>query len=340
MCDSIPSTSEFRQRRADSLSSTGPHSTASGYPSPSSAMSGPPGLRTAIASFIPLGTVSPMSTSPMASSVRSEVSVGPHARQSIEPRSARTPPGLGQSHTPISQFDTRDAQLSSIEEASSQESLDPRLPLGQTSPFDRHPRPTHIPHFLQKQHNSGTSSKSSGNSSRSSGSTAPSSIFSSVGVDEGRRTAFSLPPLASVATSSSRSEPASYTQHSSQSPFHASPGMKFESLQLPLPHNIAFGQRPLPRSEHEEKLANIFDLQDVPRERTSLKNMTLDQTLPTLSGPPQPRHPPHRPSLPALDNQSRGNSQENVLLPNANPLSVLAYAGRLVGHEIQRSPSK
>lgn len=279
-----------------------------------------------------------MSTSPLTTSTRGESSTGTQVRQLNESRSERTPPGSGHHLPPISQFDNREAQQLTTP-TPYQAPLDPRLSLGQNSLFDHHQRFTRIPPSLQQQNASGASSKSSMNSSLSSASTAPSSLFSSAVVDEGKRTALSLPPLAAVTAASPLGDSALYTLQSTQSPFQASSsiGMKFESLQLPLPHNIAFGQRPLPRSEHKEKLANIFDLQDLPRERASLKNMTLEQqhstsaTPTNLPGPAQPQHPPRRPALPTLDHSSRGNSQENILHPNADPLSVLAYAGRLVG---------
>lgn len=342
-----PNTLEFRQRRADSSSSIGPYSSTSRYPSPSSAMSGPPALRTTIASFIPLGTVSPTSTSPLIPTTRGEASAGPQGRQSTETCSQRTPPGSGQHLPPISQFDNRVApQLSTHTPHSIP--LDPRLAFGQTRPQDHHQHSTRISPFSQQQSVSGISSKSSVNSSWSTSSTTPSSLYSSGALDEGKRTALSLPSPAAVTAPSPSSDPASYTQQSSQSPFQASTstGMKFESLQLPLPHNIAFGQRPLPRSEHEEKLANIFDLQDIPRERNSLKHMTLQQqhsasATPTNSpGTPQSRRPSHMPTIPTLDHSPRGNSEEQIHHPNADPLSVLALAGRLVGRGSHRQPSQ
>lgn len=344
---SQPSTLEFRQRRADSLSSTGPCSSTSGYPSPSSAITGPPTHRTAIASLIPMGTVSPTSTSPSTPSSRREASPGSQGRHSTETSSERTPPGSSQHLPPISHFDNRELpQVNTC--APYQIPLDPKLLLGRTSPLDQYQHSKRMSPSFHQQSASDISSKSSMNSSRSSISTAPSSLYSSGIVDEGKRSTLSLPPPAAVATASSLSDSASYTHQSSQLPLQAtsSTGMKFESLQLPLPYNITFGQRPLRRSEHEEKLANIFDLQDIPRERHSLKHMTLEQQQPAsdtpinLPGHPQLRYPTHRPALPTLDQPSCGTSQESIHHSSADPLSVLAYAGRLVGRGYHRQPSQ
>lgn len=365
--DSLSGTKGSRCHRVNSLDSSGPCSTTSGFPSPSSVVSGPAAFRTAVAPFIPLGTASPTSTSSSTPSIHKEPSIGPPIRHSVDSYPEHTSPRSGQRLPPISQFDSRERGQSTTP-GPYQGTLGPRLSVERTSPLDQPRRSNRIPSAFKQSHASDTSSRSSMNSSLSGASTAPSSLFSSVVVDEGKRTALSLPPLAAVTAASSLSGSASYAtsgrqkvdpltthkapssaaEQSSQSPFQtsSSTGMKFESLQLPLPHNIAFGQRPLPRPEHEGKLANIFDLQDIPRERNSLKNMTLEQqrfasvTPPDLPGPPQPRHPPHRPALPTLDRSSRRNSQENVLQPNADPLSVLAYAGRLVGRNSHPPPSQ
>lgn len=120
--------------------------------------------------------------------------------------------------------------------------------------------------------------------------------------------------------------------------------MQFESLQLPLPYNISFGQRPLPRPENEGKLANICDIQDVNRERHSLRNLTLDQDHSGTPSPAnarsllEPQHPPHRPALPTLPSMLRDDPPDPALPPDADPLSVLAYAGRIVGGD-NRPPS-
>ena len=135
-------------------------------------------------------------------------------------------------------------------------------------------------------------------------------------------------------------------QQPPHSPFSptASTGMQFESLQLPLPYNISFGQRPLPRPENEGKLANICDIQDVNRERHSLRNLTLDQDHSGTPSPanarslPEPQHPPHRPALPTLPSMLRDDPPDPALPPDADPLSVLAYAGRIVGGD-NRPPS-
>lgn len=238
---------------------------------------------------------------------------------------------------------------------------DSRLARGRTSPVDQQRRSNRIPTLLQ--HNtSDSSSKSSIASTVSSASTAPSSLFSAGTVDEEKRATMSLPPLANITANTpggsyldsaakrnhpplTRRSAASFgPQRLADSPFNPSQttGMKFESLQLPLPYNISFGQSPQPRPQQEEKLANIFDLQDVPWERNSLRNLTLDHEVsptPTSSRSlPSPWRPTHQPSLPNFPSMSRDDSQDLPLRPDADPLSVLAYAGRLLGRE-HRLPS-
>ena len=133
-------------------------------------------------------------------------------------------------------------------------------------------------------------------------------------------------------------------QQSPSSPFAASSssGMPFDSLQLPLPYNIQFGRQPSRQPQYEAKLANIFDLQDIPRERRSLRNLALDKedSTATTNGRslPEPWHPPHQPNLLALPSMSRDETQEPPLRPDADPLSVLAYAGRMLGRENRPPP--
>ena len=184
-------------------------------------------------------------------------------------------------------------------------------------------------------------------------------------LDEPKRTGLSLPPLAAVTGNSysghparadtiaarqnadpfaGRTAPPTKGQQSSQSPSASiSKGMKFESLQLPLPYNISFGRKPLPRSEHRPKPANCYDPQDIPGERKSIKDLTLTQEQaaspsPVSSqGPPKAQHPPYFPNLPRLSPQSGDGMGDDGLEPNADPLSVLAHAGRIVGRESRRS---
>lgn len=362
---------DSRQPRFESRSSVGPNSSVrstSGLPSPSSITSGPPISRTGISSIVPLGTASPVPASPSTPSFRRESSTASsfqgsgHVRPSIESYSEQTTPlVLAQQPHRILTLDSKDSQTAhNFSQGLFNQTRSPR----RTSPLDPPRRSTRIPTLLH--HNtSDESSKSSNVSALSNASTAATSLFTPVMVDEEKKAAMSLPPLSMVTRQpasgnyfdSKRSHESyqlanpvasSYAQQqSSHSPFSpaSSTGMKFESLQLPLPYNISFGQRPLLRPKYEEKLANIYDIQDVNRERHSLRNLTLDQDH---SGPPtsakarslpEPQHPPHRPGLPILPSMSRDDPPDHALPSDADPLSVLAYAGRIVGREIHRPPS-
>ena len=57
-------------------------------------------------------------------------------------------------------------------------------------------------------------------------------------------------------------------------------------------------------------------------------------------GPPEPQEPSHKPTLPSLPTVLHDDGEENVLQPNADPLSVLAFAGRLVGRETTRQSAR
>lgn len=362
-CQEEPSSASIdpRERRFDSMSSVGPHSSASGVPSPASVTSVTPASRGGVSSIIPLGTASPVLTSPSTPSVRRLSSTWSSLHGTLQDRPSTDtyserggPSGTGQQNHRFFPNDKREKQTA--QGSASGPFSDPRPIRGRTSPLDQPYRFNRIPNLLE--HNtSDSSSKSSIGSTVSSTSTAPSSIFSAVTLDEERRSAVSLPPLAKITTNSvggassfdsaaqpnfppltSRTASSFAPQRGLDSPFNPSPsGMKFESLQLPLPYNIAFGQHPQPRPEQEGKLANIFDLQDIPRERNSLRNLTLDQekpVTPTSSrSPPSPRHPPHHSNLPTLPSIPRDDSQDPPLRPDADPLSVLAYAGRILGRE-------
>ena len=361
---------DSRQPRFESIGSVGPHSSArstSGLPSPSSITSGPPVSRVGIASIVPLGTASSIPESPSTPSIRRESSIASsfqstgQVRPSIESYSERTGPlVLAQQPHRILTLDHKDVQPAHSYYPGF---FDQRRSPRRTSPLDTPPRSTRIPTLLQ-QHTSEESFQSSIVSGLSNPSTAASSLFTPVTVDEEKKATMSLPPLSTVTRQSTSGKYYDSTrshdlhqaanrtastyahQQSPRSPFSptASTGMKFESLQLPLPYNISFGQRPLPRPEHEGKLANICEIQDVNRERHSLRNLTLDQDHSGTPTPenarflPEPQHPPHRPDLPTLPSMSRDDPPDPALPPDADPLSVLAYAGRIVGREYRPPP--
>ena len=345
-------------QRLTSSSSGGVYSTASGLSSPASTMSWPPAVRTGVPSVMAASGTSPTVSSPSIPSTlkfpsyASQSQIGVFGRQAAQRRMESISPEPGQH--------LRDDKETwpSMSHASLNGSRHARSSHSQTSSREFPRRSGGAPPSLL-YNTSDTSSKSSVASAWS----ANSSILISA-LDEPKRTGLPLPPLAAMTHSSytgslapvdpvatrqtieplaGRSALLKGAQHSSASSSDSLPkGMKFESLQLPLPHNISFGQRPLPRCEREVKLANIFDLQDIPGERKSFKDLSLQQQHATSprstssQGVPEPRHPLHVPHLSSLPAQPREELQDPGLHPNADPLSVLAYAGRLVGRENRR----
>ena len=359
--DSLSGSTDLARRRVGSVSSVGHHTVTSGLPSPPSITSGPPPRRGGPSSIFPLGNTSPMSTSP--TSARREfptsqyVHSSPLGQPSAEPQSERTAmtsAGSDQSYQRVLPVESKEART--LLGLSSGPFIEPKMSGMQSSPLGSPQRSTRTP--TQLQYCASDSSKSSKASPLSSGSTATSSLLPSASAFDGeKRSALSLPPLATLGPLSS-SKGSTHTKQAtrpglqplasrktssfapdqpSQPPFtsSSSTGRKFESLQLPLPYNVSFGQRPLPRSDSCGKLANIFDLQDMSRERSLLGDLNLDQeergATPTiLQGPPEPRHPAHHPSLPSLPSVSRDDTHD-PFPQQADALSVLAYAGRIVG---------
>ena len=346
------------------MSSGGLYSATSGLPSPASITSGPAVRRGGLSSIIPLGNTSPLSASPSTPSARRESSTSQlfhnsaQGRPSVEGQSERMAmmsPGSDQNNSRIVPLKSREART--LQELGSGPFIEPRIPRGRRSPLESPRRSARVP--TQFQYNGSDSSKSSIASTLSSSSTTASSLQLPITLNGEKRPALSLPPLASLgpnpsSTGLSHAEPAArpllqplasrtassfVPDQSSQSPVYSSssPGMKFESLQLPLPYNISFGQHPLPRSDSGGKLANIFDLQDISRERNTFGDLSLEheqgRATPNIPrGPPEPRHPPHHPNLPSLPSLSRDDTHD-PFPHNADPLSVLAYAGRIVGRE-------
>lgn len=346
------------------MSSGGLYSATSGLPSPASITSGPAVRRGGLSSIIPLGNTSPLSVSPSTPSARRGSSTsqlfhnsvqGRHFVEEQSERVALTSSGSDQIDSRILPLKSREART--LQGLGSGPFIEPRISQGRRSPLGSPRRSARVP--PQLHYNGSDSSKSSIASTLSSNSTAASSLQFAVTLDGDKKPALSLPPLATLGSNSSRTrssfaEPAarpilqplaSRTASSfapnppsrSPVPSSSSPGMKFESLQLPLPYNISFGQHPLPRSDSGGKLANIYDLQDVSRERSSFGDLSLEheqgRATPTIPrGPPEPLHPPHHPNLPSLPSILRDDTHDSFP-HNADPLSVLAYAGRIVGRE-------
>ena len=360
-------TTDLRHRRDGSVSSGGLYSATSGLPSPASITSGPAVRRGGLSSIIPLGNTSPMSISPSTPSARRGSSTGqlfhnsaqgrPFFEEQSERMAMTSSSGSDQNDSRIVPLKSREAR--SLQGLGSGPFVEPRISRGRRSPLESPRRSARLP--TQLQYNGSDSSKSSIASTLSGCSTAASSFQMPVTLDEEKRSALSLPPLATLGPNSNSSrigssyaepaarpilQPLASRAASSFAPDQPSPspvnsslstGMKFESLQLPLPYNISFGQHPLPRPDSGGKLANIFDLQDVSRERNSFGDLSLEheqgRATPTIPrGPPEPRHPPHHPNLPSLPSLLRDDTHDSFP-HNADPLSVLAYAGRIVGRE-------
>ena len=343
------------------MSSGGLYSATSGLPSPTSVTSGAAGRRGGPSSIIPLGNTSPLSASPSTSSARRESSTSHmflsfgQGRPSAERQSQRSS-GSDQTYSRMVPPESRESRAP--RGLASGPFFEPAMSRGPRSPLESPRRSTRV--SSQLQYNASDSSKSSIASLLSNGSTAASSISAPATFNGEKRPGLSLPPLATLGPHSSGKELAPYGEpaarptlqplasrtassivmdQSSPSPFNSSSstGMKFESLQLPLPYNISFGQRPLPRPGRDGKLADKFNDQDVSREGASLRDLSLDQeqggATPTISrSPPEPRHPPHHPNLPSLPSLLRDDTHDSFP-HNADPLSVLAYAGRIVGRE-------
>ena len=347
----------------------GQYSTTSGLPSPTSAESGLPAIAENMSSIVPQGNASPLSASPSISSMRRSSPNGPlflgtaQSRPFIENHFAQSRPSIENHFGSIApsglgphllRFSPQNRENLTSHDHETEPGDNSRLPEAPISPLDarRNARISTLP-----RDNMSDSSKSSIISTLSSSSTAASSCGLPMTVDGDKKAVVSLPPLATFGLNlssgpayeeksgrptlqplASRGAP-SKPNHSSQSPFNsaASTGMKFESLQLPLPYNISFGQHPVPRPDHEGELANISDLQDISLERHPHRNLTHEQerkgaASTTPRAPPEPWHPPHQPTLPSLPPITRDASQKSIF-QNANPLSVLAYAGRLVERE-------
>lgn len=344
------------------MSSVGHDSATSGLPSPASVTSGPAVRRGGLSSIIPLGNTSPLSASLSTPSARRGSSTNqsfqnpvqgrPSAERQSE-RMAMTSSGSDQNYHRILPLESNEART--LQGLAPGPFIEPRMSGGPKSPLESPWRSSRVP--TQFQYNASDSSKSSIASTSSSISTAASSLYPLATFDREKRPALSLPPLATMGPNSS-SNGSSYAtlqplasriassiapdQHS-QPLFNSSSstGMKFESLQLPLPYNISFGQHPLSRPDSGGKLANIFDLQDISRERKSLRGLSLEHeqggATPTIPhSPPEPRHPPHHSNLPSLPSVLRDDTHD-PFPHNADPLSVLAYAGRIVGRERETS---
>lgn len=271
------------RRRVDSMSSAGPMQLSEGLPSPASATGGALNLRGALAPILSHSMGSPISTSPSSPSLRRDSSTGPMPATVLQPRpfidaNADFPPYPGRSQQLHRNTPYRDGPPH--RSSSLGPSIDPRLREHEThSPVDEErlfSRP--IPKLLHQTTSSSSNvSLGSGMSTGTADTTASSDYdrpqlppLSATGLHKpgGKMADYALRPSQPPSTSGSTTP--GVPHHPYQPPPSGSPsfsGMKFEFLQLPAPYNVAFsqqGQPPLPRPENEGRLANIFELQDVP----------------------------------------------------------------------------
>ena len=327
-------------RRLDSGSPAGPHSTTGSLPSPvSSSLRGllPHG---GLGSTLPLASGSPISTSSSSPSHRRDSSLGP-LRPPLELYPDRlSVSGGSQHHLPrLLSNETRALSLSS----SSTTPIDPRLAHARRSPLGS---TDGIPTLM---HQASDSSKSSITSNQSSTSTAASSLYAPRALEDDNKPSVVLPPLSTLAhLPNNTSSPADHalrpnvsphssfgrsphaSQQASQPPFASISGMEIDSLELPLPHKIFFGQEPEPWPNKGAKLANIFDLQDIPSvgERYPPPSLTLQPSggSETRGDALEADAAPHQ-NLPSIRRISpRSDGSDPSSRPNTDPLSVLADA--------------
>ena len=279
-----------------------------------------------------------MSTSPSSPSVRRDSSTGSMPGAVLLPRPAKEPTAELTSYSGVSQRMQRSSPYGdghSHRSGSLGPSIDPRISRSHenTSPLDEQ-RHSGRPVPMLVHQNTSSSSNISIGSGISTTSTGASSIYPITrNAEESDRP--QLPPLASTGLHKSSGSMADYAlrpgqppssgatppnvpQKSYQSPFNGSPslsGMNFESLQLPVPYNLPFGQEhqpPLPRPDKEGRLANMFDLQDIPP-IGPLRNVTLQQGTDQHSVAPmgqnmEPRNSPLQPLQPVLPSLRPGVS--------------------------------
>ena len=307
------------------------------FPSPASITSRQLGPRGGLATILPHSSVSPNATSPSSPSVRRDSSNGPMPGAMLLPRPVRESAADLTSYSGVSQRMHRSSPYGDGEtdRGSLGPSIDPRLSRSHEnhSPLDeqRHSaRP--VPKLIHQ--NTSSSSNISTGSGISAASTGASSIHpvnrSAEEIDRPQ-----LPPLAATSLHKPGGNMADYALRSSQpkssgatppngppqnyQPLLSGPsslsGMNFESLQLPVPYNLPFGQEhqlPLPRPDKESRLANVFDLQDIPP-IGPFRNVTLQQgaeqqSMGPLSQSLESRNSPLQPLQPVLPSLRPGIS--------------------------------
>ena len=329
-----------RHRRVGSTSSAGPYSSVARHPSPTSIHSRSTLPVGSMASVLPVAAGSPMSTSSSSPSIRRDSSLGP-PRPSVELYSDRLAFSIG-SQQHLHRILPNDLRATSANNSSTI-STDSRLLHARRSPLCS---ADSIPTLM---HQASDSSNPSITSTQSSTSTAASSTCAPRSLEDDSQAHVILPPLPTVSQKSlgtssltdcvsqpnlsspyGSSTSRSAGQQASQPPFPTSSGTDIDSLELPLPHKIFFGQKPEPWPKKGAKLANIFDLQDIPGagDRHALRNLSLQPSTGSelRIDALEPAYSPE-PRLPSLRQTSSRSVGPDASPPsNLDPLSVLADA--------------
>ena len=272
-----------------------------------------------------------------------------------------------------------EAQGSQALPGSPSASTDPVLLRGGHSPLGSSRQPKRLAHVSLRTQDSGLSISSSRSSNLSGEGSRSSSIYSSIEDTKSHRT---LPSLSTVGLKSIASlpytesggqlrytprsdQPAPTYGHTLHSPFGSSSSGTFESLQLPLPHNISFQRDQPPPHDHPANIECVAE--DISHEK-SLKDLALGSMSPSPSqdlqshqrdfaNTPQFRHLPALQDGPLMsanrspnafstpgEGQTRGRDGHRTVafsVSNSDPLSVLAYAGRMVDQDARlRSPKQ
>ncbi|MCJ1428713.1 hypothetical protein MMC29_006624 [Sticta canariensis] len=332
--ESLPSTT-VAGRRLNSVISMAMHPSIPEYPSSGSVpvSMAPPTLfggHSALRAASP-GSISSLKTYRGTSAAQGSPRMVSHIQPTIESSVDRnTEVSQAQPLPRIVSLERRDTRM--LPANSSALLTDPTTLVGRTSPQHGFRRTTQIPALLLRQES--TSSKSSSiASSLSSGASTSSSVYKPVTPHEDGRSQRFLPPLSPADLKPVRGS--AYGDSGGQSIYPPFVNQSNSAYTLPPPLNSPFLSSP--------------SSEDIPPERRSLKNLTL---IGTGSDPgndleissreaPEVQRPPHRPFLPNPHRVSSERDQTSNVInedfpseafpsSHADPLSVLAYAGRIV----------
>lgn len=306
------------------MGSIGTRSTQSGHPSPRDlAIAAPTAMLGGISSL--LGASTPASHSPSSSSAsyKENFQTSPRfqPRTEIIDQGATTSEGL---HLPrIMPLDSRNSRGTTT---SASISTDLTMTKGHNSPLESMRRSNGIVPASLFQHDTISSNQSSRSSNLSSEDTAPSSIYGSVDDPKSQR---SLPSLSTVGlkpiANAESGAQIHYTSHSSQ--FASTHGY---------PSHSPFGSsslRNLPEAQQAQHPPVLQNGSIFSAERFHNAHQTPGERLPKTH-----TTPPERYSRPPLHNDDYG--PESFPMSHSDPLSVLAYAGRIVDQDARSRPPK